>query len=180
MNDNALFIVLKSVLDAGLVARGIDDVTVKQSYQPTMQGVEAGPAIYFTKLPMDRRKGWPYRSDGWNDDMTAFITTERQEYETTIQFSAMKREDPESLDELTASDLGNQAASILQSEVAMAALADEGLSVLRVGEVRSGKITNGEDQFETVPSFDLVVLHEQVTVTTTPAALVKALAVKRV
>jgi hypothetical protein len=54
------------------------------------------------------------------------------------------------------------------------------LAVLRVTDVRSGKIVNGEDQFETVPSFDLVVLHEQVTVTTTPAALFKALAVKRV
>lgn len=180
MLDNALFFHVRKVLVDGLAARDVD-AAVKQNYQPTIQGVEDGPCLYYTKLPMDRRYGWPEVSDRWNIDQTEFIHTERQEYETTLQITAMLKElATDGVGALTASDLGNVAAAILQSDVARAYLAEQGLSVLRITQVQSGKIVDGEGEFETVPNFDLTVKHEQVSVTTTPAALVKALAVKSV
>jgi hypothetical protein len=179
MLDNALYIALKAAIDAGLAAAQIDAVS-EQKDQPTTQGDETGAAVYFTKLPMDKRYGWPEKSDVWNDDHTLFTHTERQRLESTVQISARKREDPASLDELTAGDIANAVAFFVQSDAGLALLAGSGLRVLRIGQVRGGHITNGEGQFETVPSFDLVLLHEQVTVTTTPAAVVKDFRIDRV
>lgn len=173
---------------AGLQASGVVDVDVTetedaevlQSYQPSTQGVTATRAVYFTKLPMDRRYGWPEVTDEWNDDQTEFVHRQTQLYETTLQIAAMLKEDPDDTTGLTASDLGNIAAAICQSAASLAYLAEHGLSVLRITDVRSGKITDGEGEFETLPTFDFVLLHEQVTVTTTPAALIKSFAVKHV
>lgn len=179
MLDNAIFAALVATLNAGLATQGVE-AKVLQSYQPTTQGVEVGPALYFTKMGPDRRRGWPQRSDEWNLDHTEFTHTERQNYETTVKFAALVKEAANDTMGLTASDLVNIAAAILQGDPAMVALAEAGLTVLRIGQIQNGKIVDGEGQFETVPTFDFVILHEQVTVTITPVALVKDLRIYRV
>ena len=133
------------------------------------------PTIYFT-ITGDANRGFQQKSDKLSDDGTEYVHTERQWKQTTWQFMATARQDPAADgNELTASDYANSAAMGLQHDDVLGVLAAQSLTVLRIGQVRSLHVMNGEGQFEDWPSFDLVVCHEAVTVTTTPVAEVKNL-----
>lgn len=180
MLDNAQIKVFLPVVKAGFIARGQPDVGVKQNYQPDTQGMDVGAVLYFTKL-FDHRYGWTQKVDNtYNEGANTYTHTERQLLETTWQFMAEYRQAADDTDGLTASDVANLGAAILQHDDGLAALAKSGLTVLRITQVRNLKVVNGEGQFEDLPSFDLVVLHEDVTVTTTPGALIKSLRVKSI
>lgn len=181
MNDLALFAAVRTVLLSGLAANGQSTVPVVQMDQPTLQGRPNGPALLFQKLPGDKRYGWTKREDAPDPDNPALmIHTETQFCETTLQIEALGPQPGATLPSSTPSDLVNLAAAILQSDAAIAALRASGLGVLRVTQVRNPMMKNDRDQYEAVPSFDLVVTHEQVMVSTTPAAQVGELRMERV
>lgn len=180
MLDNNQIKVFKPALDAGFAAIGHGEIVTKQNYQPTTQGVDDGPTLYFVKLPMDKRYGWPQRTYVLSDDGTHYVTTSRQFMESTWQFMGIFRQTAENTDGLTASDVANLGAGVLQHEDTLAALAEHGLTVLRITQVRNMQVVNGEGEFEANPNFDFVLLHEQVTVTTTPVATARSFGIKNV
>lgn len=183
MNDLTLFTAVRTVLLSGLAANGYATVPVVQLDQPTLQGRPDGPALLFQKLPGDKRYGWVKREDTDDPDNPAqMIHRETQFYETTLQIEALGPQPVPgaALPSSTASDLVNLAAAILQSDAAIASLRAAGLGVLRVTQVRNPFMKNDRDQYEAVPSFDLVVTHEQVMLSTTPAAQVGELRMARV
>jgi len=157
-------------------------VSVVQANQPTIEGREDGPAVLLYHIG-DRRYGWTKRQDTPDlIDPLVMVHTETQFYETRIQVGALGPQ-PSATQvppTTTASDLVNTAAGILQSDAAIAALRVSGLAVLRVTDVRAPYMQNDRDQYEAVPSFDLVVTHEQVMVSTLPAAVVGELRMARV
>jgi len=183
MNDLTLFAAVRTVLLAGLTDAGQSTVPVIQFDQSTLQGRPNGPAVLFQKIG-DKRYGWAKRTDVPDpDDATLMIHTETQFYESTLQIEALgppATSDGAALPSSTASDLVNLAAGILQGDKAIAALRVLGLAVLRVTQVRNPFMKNDRDQYEAVPSFDLVVTHEQVMLSSTPAATVGELRMARV
>ena len=184
MNDLTLINAVRTVLLAGLAANGQSTVPVIQFDLPTLQGRPSGPAVLLQKLPGDKRYGWTKREDYPDPDVpTQMIHRETQWYESTLQIEALgppAASDGAALPSSTASDLVNLAAAILQSDRAIADLRVLGLAVLRVTTVRNPFMKNDRDQYEAVPSFDLVVTHEQVMLSTTPAATVGELRMARV
>lgn len=184
MNDLALFTAVRAALLAGLADNGQSAVPVIQLDQPTLQGRPSGPALLFQKIGGDRRYGWVKREDVPDpDDADVMIHRETQFYESTLQVEALgppATSDGTALPTSTASDLVNLAAGILQGDKAMAALRVLGIGVLRVGAVRNPFMKNDRDQYEAVPSFDLVVTHEQIMLSTTPTATVGELIMARV
>lgn len=73
MLDNALIRLFLSVIRANQTIAGIPNLVVKQSFQPTQQGVNTVPTAYFSKL-FDKRLGYPYRPNTWNQTPASTFT----------------------------------------------------------------------------------------------------------
>jgi hypothetical protein len=167
MRDNDLIRLFRPIIIAGLADRGIEDATVKQAYQPTQQGINTNPCVYFFKVG-DRRYGFLKRSDVWDEDESVMVHTERQRYETTFQINALVRQNPGDTAGFTASDIVNIVSDILQSDSTIKILQNAEVGILRITEVRNPYFMDDRDQFEASPSFDFVLLHNQDYITTTP------------
>jgi len=167
MNDNQVIKVLYSILRAGLTEYGFPLVALKQSNQPTQQGVNRLPTVYFFKVS-DRRYGFLKSEDKWNADTQVMVHTESQTYESIFQLSALAIQDPKDTDSITASDLVSYAASILQSDLTVQALLAEGIGILRITDIRNPYFKDDRDQFEASPSFDFTLVYDRTRVTQSP------------
>jgi len=89
---------------------------------------------------------------------------ETQFYETTFQVAAWSIQDPSILDSVTASDLANIVAGIMQSDSARLTLADNDIGILRVTDVTNPYFVDEKDA--TRRHRHLITLtHRQVVVT---------------
>lgn len=150
-------------------------VALARNYQLKQEGTPSIPTVYFVKIG-DRRYGHPSRRDVWDADQGVFVHTERQVYISTYQFQATE---PTS-QELTASDILNTVSGIIQSDKILSAFLAAGVGVQRVTDVRNPYIVDEHDQFEAVPSFDIVLSHWRDTVASVPAAVALEINIGRV
>lgn len=179
MLDNDLIKLFLPILNTGLVDAGFSSVKVKQSNQPTQQGVNSLPTIYFFKVG-DRRFGNLKFNDAWDSDSETMIHTEIQMYETTFQFSCLAIQNPSNTNLYTASDLINLVCAILQSESTRLTLINSGVGLLRVSEIRNPYFTDDRDMFEAVSSFDIIFSHPQTRISSVPVVDALAYNIKRV
>lgn len=94
--------------------------------------------------------------------------TETQQYATTFQASALATQDPSNTESLTASDIANLGAYVMQSSATIAALEAQGIGVLRVPQVRNPYFTDDRQRYEASPSFDFILTHKQIVTTVVP------------
>lgn len=167
MLDNRLIALIISTVVAGEATAGIPGTPIKQAFQPTLQGANSGPTAYLYKVG-DRRVGFPYRADVWDQAHGVMVHTELQQYETTFQFSALATQDPNTPAQYTASDILNLVASILQSTASIAAFEAQGVGILRVTDVRNPYFLDDRQRNEACPSFDATFAHKQVVTSTSP------------
>lgn len=167
MRDLELFTAVRAVMLAGYVAQGRGDVAVKQSYQPTTIGADEGPTLYLSKL-FDRPVGHPHRVTSPDPDTLEMILTETQVQERHFQATAVYRPN-ETGAGWSASDIANAGRAWLGSDRARGLLLAEGLGILRVAQVQNPKSLNGAEQYEAFPSFDFVLIDEDVLITGLPA-----------
>lgn len=167
MTDNQLIQLFLPIIQAGLIADGFNNVITKQANQPTQQGINSGPTVYFFKVA-SKRYGFLGRWDKWNTNTSKMVHTEAQYYETTFQISALVRQYPITPNQYTASDLVNEVASIMQSDNARAILNNSGVGILRVTDIVNPYFVDDHDQFEASPSFDFVLTSQASRVTTDP------------
>lgn len=166
MTEGELFTAVKSLLDTAWPIVYPDDTAplVAQAWQPQAAGAASGPAIYMSKV-LDHRHGSPKRDTIPDPDNVArVIRRELQQYETTLQFTGIWEDGA-----LTAADILNNAAAVLQSDLGLDALRAAGIGVERVTTVRNPDFVNDYGNFEAAPSFDIVVTHLQTTLTKAPA-----------
>src|SRR6185437_7605808 len=166
MTDNELIKVFWPILKTGLINAGYTDVISKQAYQPTQQGTDTPPTVYFYKVG-DKRYGFLRRDSIWNTVDSVMEHIEEQWYETVFQMSALVIQKP-SNPSYTASDLVNEAAAILQSDSAREQLLLKEVGILRVTDVRNPYFTDDRDRFEASPSFDFILTHKQTRVSIDP------------
>lgn len=169
MTDKQLAALFMSVLlPAMQAAPDLSGVKLARNFQSRQHGANSGPYVYFVKIG-DRRYGSPAKKDHYAPLTGDFIHTETQQYESTYQFSAWIPQDPANVTQLTESDILNAVSGIMQSDVALAAFQAQEVGILRVTEVRNPYIVDDHDQFEAVPTFDIVLTHKRQRVTTIPA-----------
>lgn len=183
MRDYDLFAAVVAVLRAGM-AMDAATLDIEQNNQPRTSGRPNKRALLLDQIHA-RRYGHVKREDLPDPDVpTRMIHRETQIYETTIQVSSLAKPPPVTgvldVNEPTAADLANQAAAVMQSDATIAALRALDIGVLRITDVRTPHFRNDRDQFEAAPNFDFVLTHKQITVTTTPAAIVGELVVASV
>jgi hypothetical protein len=165
--DNSLIQLFLPIIQAGLVADGFTTTVVKQSNQPTQQGIPTAPMVFFTKI-FNRRFGFLRRADVWNTMTSQFDHTESQYYETSFQVSALVLQNPSDLTIPTASDLVNEVACILQSSATLNTLNNAGVGILRISDISNPYFVDDRDNFEASPSFDFVLVYLNERVSTSP------------
>ena len=166
-NDNDLIRLFLPIIQAGLVADGFPDVIVKQANQPTQQGVNSSPTVYFFKVS-NKRYGFLGRFDVWDSGLGQMVHDEKQYFETTFQISALVRQFPITPNQYTTSDLVNEVASIMQSDTTLATLNNAGVGILRVTDIINPYFTDDRDQFEASPSFDFTLTYQNDRVSNSP------------
>lgn len=166
MLDSPLIQLFLGVIQAGLTAQGYAEVEITASYQPTQQGVDEAPTVYYHKIA-DKRYGFLGRSSQY-DSLSGNIThTETQLYETTFQISTLVISDP-SISSYDASDLANIVAMILQSDSAVDTFNAADVGIYRITDVRNPYFLDDKDRFEASPSFDFTLTHKQINTTIVP------------
>lgn len=172
MLDKELTILIIATIKAGLAARGINGVAVMQGNQPTQQGVPTGPMVALYQFP-SRRYGWMRRADVWVPpvgEVAGYMAhQEVQKMETTFQVTALYPQLPENTGGLTACDLANTVADILQSDAGLAQLRAVNAGIYRVTDIRLTAFVDDRDRFEYSPNFDFTVTHQNERVTMNPA-----------
>lgn len=163
MTDEEIFTIVRLFLIQQMVGVG-----VIQRYQPVAEGVPEEPIVTMHKIG-DKRYGFPKEKDEWDEDQELFVHTHEQAMETTIQFSALQPNGE--TDGVTASDIVNAAADILQTQEAVVYFQSLGMSILRVTDIRNPYFLDDRDRHEADPSFDFTVLHKRVKMSTLPGAL---------
>jgi len=166
MQDNALIELFLPIITAGLTAAGYTGVATSASFQPTRQGVNSQPTVYFFKVG-DHRYGFLKRFDKWDTVSEMMIHTEIQNYETTFQVSAWVIQNPASIS-YTASDLVNSVAQIMQSEATVNTLNASNVGILRVEPVLNPYFIDDKDRYEASPSFTFTLTHKQVSTVPIP------------
>ena len=169
MNDKQLAaLFMAQLLPAMQATSGLSGVKLARSFQSRQQGANSSPYVYFVKVG-DHRYGHPERKDEYAAGSGDFTHTEIQQYESTYQFSAWVPQDPKDVTGLTESDILNIVSGIMQSDAIISAFNAAGVGILRVTDVRNPYIVDDHDQFEAVPSFDVILTHKRTSVSTIPA-----------
>lgn len=88
--------------------------------------------------------------------------TETQQYMTTFQFSALATQDPSNVASLTASDIVNYAAAIMQSLTTIQTLQAQNIGILKIGDIRNPAFSDDRQRYEYSPSFDVTFTTKQV------------------
>lgn len=107
----------------------------------------------------------------------AQVYTETQQYVTMFQASALATQDPSNIDSLTASDILNYAAAVLQSDAAITAFEAVGVGILDIQQVRNPYFSDDRQRYEASPSFDFSVTHKQIVTTVVPVVISEELQV---
>lgn len=167
MTDNELIRLFLPIINDGLVLRGFTNVSVVQSGQPTQQGINTNPTVYFNKI-MGPRYGYTGMSNVWDEENERMVHTEYQYMDATYQVSALVRQSPLNSAQFTAFDIVNTVASILQSERATIILQEAGVGILRIQGIRNPTFVDDKELFEAIPSFDFTLSYRDDTVSEGP------------
>jgi hypothetical protein len=163
--DNQIIQIFLPIIQNGLVAAGYENVIVKQSNQPTQQGVPTTATVFFFKVS-NKRYGFLGRYDQWIIDQ--MVHHESQYMEITFQVSSLVLQYPITPNQYTASDLVNEVAAIMQSDNTREILNNNGIGILRVMEIQNPYFIDDRDQFEASPFFQFTLVYRDDRVSTNP------------
>jgi len=158
MYDNQLIQLFLPIVSEGLVSQGFTNVTIAAAAQNFQEGVNSGPTVFFKKIS-DKRWGWPEIKYWWDDTAQLEKGKISQVMETTFRMQALYRQDPNNVDSITASDVLNLVAIILQSDSTVQQLALQGVGVLRIMDLPAPYFVDDLDRFESAPYFDFILTH---------------------
>lgn len=171
MTDNELINLLAGRLESASAAAtaSLDwpggPYSVVQKNPSVQEGTATAPTIYFEKL-FDQAYGWPEVSYEHvaavpPAEQGTFTQTEQQWVETTFQVSALVIQDPNNLSLPTASDVVNYMKQYINARQTIALFKQQGVSVLRVQQIRNPYFEDDRAGFEANPNFDVVLQHKR-------------------
>jgi hypothetical protein len=167
MTDNDLIKLFRPIVIDGLSAAGYIDVSVKSSYQPTQQGINNNPTVYFFKSP-SKRYGYQAGLSKWNSTTSEMDHLELQQIEASFTVSALVTQNPNITNSYTACDLVQEVALILGSQQTIFTLAQSSVGILRTTEILNPYFIDDKDQYYASPSFTFVLTYLQSRLSTVP------------
>lgn len=149
-----------SVLRTGLDDQGFNNITIHQSYQPVKQGPDSAKSIYIHKITSQRvgHQGIKYDYNSGNNN---FDVTEKYWLSVTFQLVSLVSQDITNENSITAYDVTDLCAAILQTRTTRKTLLDAGISIERIGQIPVSFSIDDRDEFDLDPTFDFVLLYEQ-------------------
>lgn len=162
MRDNELIQLFLPIITNGLSVRGLSDVEVVQAFQPEQQGMQSGRTVYFYKL-FNHRYGVFSTESSW--DGAQEIQTTLQPCETTFKITTYAIQDPTDVNSLTASDLANIVADILNEQATVETLAAQEVGIYRIADVGNGYFIDDKNRHEAAPSFNFTLTHKYTSTT---------------
>lgn len=155
MNELQIFALMRTVLLQGFAATGRTDVRVKRSFASTKSSAPDAPAIIMHRIDT-QRVGWQSRNFRLTE--TSATDTNVQNHAITFQFNALVPVELEDSESLTANDLLDTAAMLLQSRLMLEACQAAGIGIQRISAIRSNYVQDENDNWEPEPSFDIIVI----------------------
>lgn len=168
MLDNVLIPLIIQILIDGETIAGIPDTPIAAAFQPTQEGVATAPTAFIYKIGPDHRYGSMRREDIWDEDTSTMTHIETQQYESMFQVSALVTQNPATPTQMTASDICNLCAAILQSDMAIMTFQANGVGIERITDVRNPYFMDDRGRNEASPSFDFICTHKQIITSTVP------------
>lgn len=160
MNDNQVLAIVIAILNAGLPTIGIPGVTVLQNYQPRIQGVPTTPVVYLHKINAPRY-GFPGQSDVYNSSTQLFDHVDSFWRTPSWQVNGLSTQDPADTTQLTASDIVEGTADVLQLPSTRTQLLQNNIGILRITDVRETYFIDDRDRHEQQPSFDFTLTYQR-------------------
>lgn len=168
MNDAELFTLIKAYLESRMGDRfPLPVADVSQSYQPMPQSRPTAPSLLMSILPA-KRYGQRQTSQQWDAGTGRMVRTESQQMESPVQISAWVPFDPATDMGMTAGDLADTAAMVLNSQTFIEHVKAAGAGVLKISDVRKPYFLNDQANYELAPSFDVTITHRRVFVDVAP------------
>lgn len=149
-----------AVLRTGLDSQGLNDVTIHQAYQPVKQGPDSARSVYLHKIISQRvgHQGRKYDYNVGDDDFDEF---EKYWLAVTFQLMPMVSQDITDENSITAYDIADLCAAILQTKTTRKTLLDFGISIEKIGQVLVSFSIDDKDEYDLDPTFDFILLYEQ-------------------
>lgn len=180
MKENELKALMRATLIAGLASSGYAGIKVKQSYQPTTQGREQAPTLYYWQLSGPTKVGKAWHLQEYDVTTDSVITTQVQNVLTTFQLQATAPVSVTDTSLPTPGDIALAAAQVVESWPFIAELQANGAGICNTTAIRPMQIQNDQDEFEDVPSFDFTVAHQDIIILTGPTLQGTELNIQRV
>ena len=158
MLDYDIIKVFRPLIIDGLLEFGIN-AKVLMNYQPTKQKLNDN-TVYFFPIS-SKNVGYQAKYNEWDDTLKIMRSVEKQAKETTFQVNGVLKQNPSDLT-ITAMDLTAYVNMILQRRETISTLKENGIGILRVGELRNVTFQNSDENWEYNPSFDFIITHEAV------------------
>lgn len=160
MTDNQIYAILFPFIRQMLPIYGVRGCEVVQGFQQQKQGPATAPSVVIHKIA-DKRYGFPHRTDEWVEYWAEMVRTETIQMESTFQVNGLGV-----VNGSTTMDIVGTVASILQSDAFLEVLRAAGMGVLRITDIRQTYFHDDRDQYAADPSFDFVLTHKHVYVST--------------
>ncbi len=167
MNDNVVIRHLIAAMRTGLDSLGMQSVKIKQGYQRRQGITETGPTVYLHKV-IAARVGFQSRKDVFNPANNNFDHTETIWRAPTWQVDGLSTQDPSSLIQLTASDIVEATADVLQLASTRETLLRNNIGIQRITTVRQDYFLNDRERHQQRPSFDFVLVYRHEIRSTVP------------
>lgn len=166
ITDNDIYTLVIGILRDALTARSVNAI-VKQAYQPRQQGTPTQNTVFIHKKP-NKRYGFLGRDDVLDLDNDVFTHTESQWIEADFQIGGLAIQNPADSSIMTASDLVNLIATIMQSDVTRSLLIAHDVGILRITNIYNLYFTDDKERFEQHPVFDFTLTYEQIDISEVP------------
>lgn len=163
MLDYQLQTIIQSTLLAGLAQRGVA-AGVVQNNQPRQFTAPSAPTVYHT-LGSRKKWGWAKTKDTVNEDGSITRTT-RQVVHTRFQIAGVSPVSPATPNGYSSGDLASTAASILTYEDAIVSYVAQDCNVFRVQDLPGVWFQDNNGQNVLWASFDIILTHEDVFIST--------------
>lgn len=166
MFDNQLISLIINTIIAQEAELGINGLPIYQAFQPTQQGVDKETSLYLYKI-RDEKYGFATIANFWDEQQNKMIHTEEQRYQTTFQFSCLSIQNPENVNQKTASDILNLIVYILQNNKTIDIFKNNGIGILRINDIKNTYFLDDFNRYEAIPSFEFSVMHKQTIISNT-------------
>lgn len=169
MNEMLVYKTLRDVLRPYLL-KDYPGALMIRNNQSSLQGATTVPTIFMCSTS-DKRVGFPRTDYIPRDALGMIIDTKTvQVIESRIKFMCLAPENPEQEGVLpTADDILRRFSMYLGADAIIAQLRKAGLKVLRVTDIPIPRFSNDYDTFQSNPTLDLVLQHEDILNLETPA-----------